>query len=319
MFKRLLLALLALCAAAAGAQSFPSRPVRLIIPFPPGGTTDLVGRAFADQFSRVLGQSVVVDNRGGGGGSIGALAIAKSAPDGYTIGMATVSTHAVNPACNPKVGYDPLRDFIPITQLAASPHVILVNPSFPARTFGEFLALLKANPGKYSFATSGNCGTGHMLGEQFKMAAGVAIVHVPYRGAGPALNDVLANHVPIMIDGLPSSMGHIGSGALRPMVIASPRRHNGIPQVPTFGEMGLADVNDPSWYGLVAPAGTPPAIVAALHTAAVKALRDPALAERLRGAGAEPGGGTPAEHEAEIRAAFERMKVVVRAQNIRPE
>ena len=184
-------------ASIAHAQSnYPTKPIRLIIPFAPGGTTDIVGRGVADQMSRILGQPVVVENRAGGGGSIGADAIAKAAPDGYTIGISTVSTMAVNPACNPKLSYDPIKDFKPITNLANVANVIAVNPNFPAKTYKEFLAVLKANPGKYSYASSGTCGFGHMLGEQFKVSTKTFMVHIPYRGAGPALNDVLAGQVP---------------------------------------------------------------------------------------------------------------------------
>ncbi|CAN5377786.1 tripartite tricarboxylate transporter substrate binding protein BugE [soil metagenome] len=310
---------LAVTAVPVAAQIPAGKTIHFIIPFPPGGTTDFIGRSFADQLSRVLGQPVVVENKGGAGGSIGAEAIARAAPDGLTIGMATVSTHAVNPACNPNIGYDPVRDFAPITQLAASPHVILVNPAFPASNYAEFVKLLKAEPGKYSFATSGTCGTGHMLGESFKAAASVSIVHVPYRGAGPALNDVLANHVPIMIDGLSSSMPQIVAGKLRPIVIASPARVPTLPDVPTFGDVGLSSINDPSWYGLVAPAGTSRATLVALHAAAVKALHDPALIERYRAAGADAGGNSSADYAAEIRGSYEHMKTLVATQNIHPE
>ena len=208
----LAVAAIASVASVAHAQSFPTKPIRLIIPFAPGGTTDIVGRGVADQMSRILGQPVVVENRAGGGGSIGADAIAKAPPDGYTIGISTVSTMAVNPACNPKLSYDPIKDFKPITNVANVANVIAVNPNFPAKDYKEFLAVLKANPGKYSYASSGTCGFGHMLGEQFKVSTKTFMVHIPYRGAGPALNDVLAGQVPIMVDNLPSSMPYIKAG-----------------------------------------------------------------------------------------------------------
>lgn len=301
------------------AEMYPTKPLRLVIPFPPGGTTDIVGRGVADQLSKVLGQPVVVENKGGGGGSIGADVIAKAAPDGYTIGIATVSTHAVNPACNPKLSYDPLKDFKPITNLATVANVIAVNPTFPAKNYKEFVAVLTANPGKYSFATSGTCGIGHMLGEEFKVLTKTQMVHVPYRGAGPALNDVLANQVPIMVDNLPSSMQFIKGGKLRPIVVAWNKRIDNLPDVPTFAEMGLKDANDPAWYGLVAPAGTPDDIIRKLNEASVQALKDPGLIARFRGAGAEPIGNTPQQYSAEIKREFDKMRALVKQQNIKLE
>ncbi|WP_454762966.1 tripartite tricarboxylate transporter substrate binding protein BugE [Cupriavidus campinensis] len=303
----------------AHAQSFPTKPIRLIIPFAPGGTTDIVGRGVADQMSRILGQPVVVENRAGGGGSIGADAIAKAPPDGYTIGISTVSTMAVNPACNPKLSYDPIKDFKPITNVANVANVIAVNPKFPAKDYKEFLAVLKANPGKYSYASSGTCGFGHMLGEQFKVSTKTFMVHIPYRGAGPALNDVLAGQVPIMVDNLPSSMPYIKAGKLRALVVAWNKRVDGLPDVPTFGEMGLKEPNDPAWYGLVAPAGTPDEVINKLNAAAVKALQDKDFIQRLRTAGAEPSGNTPAQHAAEIKKEFDKMKNLVKVQNIKLE
>ncbi|MNK96487.1 Tripartite tricarboxylate transporter family receptor [compost metagenome] len=315
----LAVAAIASVASVAHAQSFPTKPIRLIIPFAPGGTTDIVGRGVADQMSRILGQPVVVESRAGGGGSIGADAIAKAPPDGYTIGISTVSTMAVNPACNPKLSYDPIKDFKPITNVANVANVIAVNPNFPAKDYKEFLAVLKANPGKYSYASSGTCGFGHMLGEQFKVSTKTFMVHIPYRGAGPALNDVLAGQVPIMVDNLPSSMPYIKAGKLRALVVAWDKRVDGLPNVPTFAEMGLKEPNDPAWYGLVAPAGTPDDVIAKLNAAAVKALQDKDFVQRLRTAGAEPSGNTPAQHAAEIKKEFDKMKTLVKVQNIKLE
>jgi tripartite-type tricarboxylate transporter receptor subunit TctC len=318
--RTLVLATTLLAAASfAQAQSFPNKPIRLIIPFAPGGTTDIVGRGAADQMSKILGQPVVVENRAGGGGSIGADAIAKAAPDGYTIGISTVSTMAVNPACNPKLPFDPIKDFKPITNLANVANVIAVNPNFPAKDYKEFLAVLKANPGKYSYASSGTCGFGHMLGEQFKVSTKTFMVHIPYRGAGPALNDVLAGQVPIMVDNLPSSMPYIKAGKMRALVVAAPKRLDSLPDVPTFAEMGLKEPNDPAWYGLVAPAGTPDEIINKLRDAAVKGLQDKDFQARLRAAGAEPSGNTPAEHATEIRKEYDKMKNLVKVQNIKLE
>ena len=317
-----LCAALALWGAMAGAafgQSYPAKPIRLIIPFPAGGTTDIVGRLVADRMGRELGHSVIVENRGGGGGAIGANEVAQSAPDGYIIGMGTVSTMAVNPACNPKLPYNPLRDFEPITNLAIVANVIAVHPSVPAKDFKEFLALLKAQPGKQSYASSGTCGIGHMIGEQFKVASGTFMLHIPYRGAGPALNDVVAGQVPVIVDNLPSSMPHILSGKLRALVVAWPKRIDQLPNVPTFVEVGLKEVNDPAWYGLVAPAKTPEAITTRLRDAAVKAMQDRELQERFRANGAEPLGNTPAEYTAQIKREYEKAVDVVKRQGIKLE
>jgi tripartite-type tricarboxylate transporter receptor subunit TctC len=317
--QKLLLALTVSFAvvASAQAQNYPNKPIKLIIPFPPGGTTDIVGRVVADKLGKELGQAVIVENRGGGGGSIGATVIAKSEPDGYTIGMSTVSTHAVNTACNPKLGYDPIADFAPITNLARTANVLTVNPKFPPQNFKDFLELVKKNPGKFSYASSGTCSIAHMMGEQFKASTGAFITHIPYRGAGPALNDVLGGQVEIMFDNLPSSISHIQSGKLRPVAVAWHKRIDSMPNVPTFAELGLKEVNDPAWYGLVAPLKTPDDIIKKINAAAVKVLRMPEVRDRFIQSGAEPVGNTPDEYAAEIKAELEKMKRLVKQQNIK--
>ncbi|MDO9219049.1 MAG: tripartite tricarboxylate transporter substrate binding protein BugE [Lacisediminimonas sp.] len=301
----------------ASAQPYPSKPIRLIVPFPPGGTTDIIGRAVGDRLSRELGQPVIIDNRGGGGGSIGAIAIAKADPDGYTLGIATVSTHAVNPACNPKLPYDPIKDFVPITNLARTPNVLLVNPKFPVQDFKQLISLLKQSPGKYGYASSGACGIGHLMGEKFKASTGTFLVHIPYRGAGPALNDVLGGQVEIMFDNLPSSLPFIQANRLRPIAIAWNKRLDSMPNVPTFAELGLKLVNDPAWYGLVAPAKTPDDIVRKLHDATVKALNSPEVRERIKASGSDVVGNSPAEFAAEIRGELLRSQDVVKKQGIK--
>ncbi len=298
------------------AQSYPTKPVRFIIPFAPGGTTDIVGRIVADRIGRQLGQSLVVENRGGGGGSIGAEMAARAAPDGYTIGMATVSTMGTNPAATPKLAYDPLRDFVPITNLVGVPNVLAVHPSVPAQNMAEFLKLLKANPGKYAYASSGTGGIAHMLGELFKLTTGTSLVHIPYRGSGPAINDVIAGQVPVLFDNLPSSLGHIESGRMRALAVSSPKRLHALPDVPTFAELGMKEVNDPAWYGLVAPAGTPADIIEKIHAASVRTLAQPDVIERLRQQGAEPIGNTPEEFGQQIRAELAKWQRVVKEQNI---
>jgi len=312
-----LAAALMFSASIAGAQSFPNKPIRLIIPFPPGGTTDIVGRLVAERMTRELGQPVVVENRGGGGGSIGAAELARAAPDGYTLGISTVSTMAVNPACSDKLPYDALKDFAPITNLAIVANVLAVHPKVPAKDMKEFLALLRAKPGRYSYATSGTCGIGHMIGEQFKVSTKTFIVHIPYRGAGPALNDVLGGQVEIMVDNLPSSIQFIQTGKLRAYAIAWPQRLESLPNVPTFAELGLKDVNDPAWYGLIAPAKTPPDVLRRLHDAAVKVLAQPDVKERFRAAGAEPVGDTPEHYAQTIKTEYDRMVKLVKVQGIK--
>lgn len=300
----------------AAADTYPSKTITLVVPFAAGGTTDIVARIVAEKLGKELGQTVLVDNRGGGGGSIGAGLVAKAAPDGYTLGVSTLSTHAVISACNPKVPYNPVKDFKPITNMASSPNVLTVNPKFPAQEFKQFLAHVKKNPGKLSFATSGQCSIQQMVGEQFKVETDTDILHVPYRGAGPALNDLLGGSVDMMFDNLPSSMSHIKSERLRALAVAWPTRVDALPNVPTFKELGLPAVNEPVWYGLVAPAGTPDAIVQKLNAATVKVLKMPEVAERLRASGAEPVGNTPAQHAAEIKQEMERMQTLVKKQNI---
>jgi len=306
-------------AASAQAQNYPNKPIRLIVPFAPGGTTDIVARIVGDKLSKELGQPVVIENRGGGGGSIGAAAIAKAEPDGYTIGVSTISTHAVNPACNPKLGYDPIQDFAPITNMARTPNVLTVNPKFPAQDFTQFLEHVKKNPGKLNYATSGTCSIQHMVGEQFKASTGTFILHIPYRGAGPALNDLLGGQVDMMFDNLPSSMSHIQTNKLRPLAIAWHKRLDALPNVPTFAELGLKQVNDPAWYGLVAPAKTPEDVIKKLNAATAKVLQMPEVRERLKTSGAEPAGNSPAEHAAEIKTELEKMQNLTKKQGIKLE
>jgi len=317
-----LIAALLLAATSLGsvAQTYPSRPIRLIIPFPPGGTTDIVGRLVADELGKQLGQAVVVENRGGGGGAIGAVEVARAAPDGYTLGIATVSTMAVNPACNPKLPYKSPDDFALITNLAAVPNVIAVNPSrVKAQNMDEFIKWLKANPGKVSYASSGTCGIGHMMGELFKVASDTFIVHIPYRGAGPALNDVIGGQVEVLFDNLPSSLPHVQGGRLRALAVAAPKRLDVLPNVPTLAELNLASVNDQVWYGLVAPAKTPDAIVQRVHDAAVKVLQMPEIGDKLRLQGAAPVGNTPEQFRAQVVSERDKMTNLVKRQGIKLE
>lgn len=323
--RRTLMCTLAVCAAAtalaplahAQAGDYPNRPIKLIVPFAPGGSTDIVARLLADKMGQILGKAVVVDNKGGAGGSIGADAIAKSAPDGYTIGMATVSTHGANPAIYARLPYDPVKDFAPITNVMSVPSVFVVHPSVPAKSMKEFVALAKAEPGKYSFATPGAGSLGHANMENFMNLAGIQLLHIPYKGSGQAITDALAGQVNAMTDNLPSMLPNIQSGKLRPLALLALKRSPMLPDVPTYGELGYPGMGDGGWFGLVAPAGTPKDIVAKLNAAAHKAMAMPDYLDKQRDISGESMANTPDEFTRQIQAAIARYTAVAKRANIK--
>jgi len=294
------LGLLALTPLAAQAQAFPTKAITIIVPFSAGGTTDILARVLGQFISKDLGQPVIIDNRAGAGGNIGTQLVARAAPDGYTILMGTVGTHAINQSLYPKLAFDPIKDFAPLTRVALVPNLLVANPAQPFKTVKELMAYAKANPGKVTFGSSGSGTSIHLSGELFKQMAGVDIQHVAYKGSAPAVNDLLGNHIAIMFDNMPSAISHVKAGKLRPLAVTTAQRSPALPDVPTIAEAGVPGYEATSWFGLLAPAKTPAPVVAKLNAAILKALADPDVKKKLLEQGAEPAGETPAQFAAFI-------------------
>ena len=301
------------------AQAYPNKAIKLQVPFAPGGTTDIVARVISEPLGKALGQTVVIENKAGGGGVVGANETAKAVPDGYSLGMATVSTTAANPAINPKMPYNTLTDFTSIINIAATPNIIAVHPSFPARNYKEFLAELKKSPGKYSYSSSGTGGIGHLQTELFKNLTGTFITHIPYRGAGPALNDTVAGQVQIIFDNLPSALPFIQQKRLIPIVVAAPQRLTVLADVPTFKEVGLEPVNRMAYYGIIAPKNLPNEVVDKVNAGVRKALEDPAVRKRIEDTGSLIVANTPEQFAAQMKAEFEVYKKVVDSAGLKLE
>ena len=317
---RFLLIGLALCfATSAQAQGYPDRPIRLIAPFPAGGLADVLARAVGDEMSKSLGQPVIVENRAGAGGNTGADAVAKSAPDGYTLLMSSAGILTANQFLYAKMPFDAETAFVPVSNVASMSMLVVVNPKVEAKTLKEFVALAKAQPGKINFGSPGIGTTGHLGLAMLMHAAGVKITHVPYRGAAPAVTDLLAGQIDGVVDNPPTVIAHIQSGKLRPLAVAARERMALLPDVPTAAEQGVSNYEASSWFGVAAPAGTPPAIVARLHQAIAAAVRTPAMQERFGKSGARLLGNSPQDFAAQIRAERASWGEIIKAANIAPQ
>ncbi|AYM14743.1 MULTISPECIES: Bug family tripartite tricarboxylate transporter substrate binding protein [Agrobacterium] len=295
------------------AQEWPSNTITFIAPFPPGGTSDANSRIMAEALSKRLGQTVVVENRPGANGNIGLSLLSRAKPDGYTIGLTGVGSNAINPSLYAKMPFDSVKDFTHITLFAAGPNILVVNPQFPAKTFKEFIELIKANPGKYNFASSGNGASGHLAMEMLKVRAGLDIKHIPYKGGGPAITDVLGGQVPMMFINQDAVLSHIQAGRLHVLAVASPERNSLYPNAPTIAESGYPGFSAVSWTGLSAPAGLPQEIVDRLHKEMVAVLADPTLRQSLESKGYIVGGNTPQEYTDFITSEIKNWEAAAKA------
>jgi tripartite-type tricarboxylate transporter receptor subunit TctC len=315
--KRLLVLLLCCTAMQAFAQAYPSKAVRMIVPYPPGGGNDTLARLFAAKLSDRMGQQFVVENRPGAGAMIGTEAAAKSAPDGYTILLSSIATHALSPNLYSRVPYDPVKDFAPITLLGIAPTVLVVPADLPARNLQEFIAAAKAKPGALAYASGGNGTPPHINAEVFKSVAGIDLLHVAYKGGGPALVDLMAGRVQAMLDTAASAMPHVRSGKLRAIAISAPRRSPELPELPTFAEAGLPQYDTNAWYSMHAPAGTPPEIVRRLNAELVAILKDPEILARFKQLATDPVGNSPEEFAVFVRAELDKYARIIKAAGIK--
>ncbi|HEV7617358.1 MAG TPA: tripartite tricarboxylate transporter substrate binding protein [Burkholderiaceae bacterium] len=311
-------AVITIASGAAYAQTYPNKPIKLVVPFPAGGTTDILARAVGAELTKAWGQQVIVDNRPGAGGNVGSEIVAKSAPDGYTLLMGTVGTHGINQALYPKLPYDPIKDFAPVTLVAAVPNVLVVNTAFADKNkitdVKSFTAYVKANPGKLNMASSGNGTSIHLAGELFKTMTGANMQHIPYRGSSPAITDLIGGQADLMFDNLPSSLPFIKAGKLRALGLTGSKPSAALPGVPTIAQAGgeLANFEASSWFGILAPAGTPKDTVDKLQQEIAKALASPAVKEKLVAQGADPVGNTPEQFAAHIDAETKKWAKVVK-------
>ncbi|HET9651838.1 MAG TPA: tripartite tricarboxylate transporter substrate binding protein [Usitatibacter sp.] len=315
--RNFLFALAAAGALAAGtpaiAQDYPSKPIHFVVPYPAGGPLDTVARLLGSKVSESVKQPVIVENKPGAGGNIGADFVAKSAPDGYTILMGAVATHAINPTLYASIPYDPVRDFTPITQVASTPNVLVVNPSIPAKNVQEFIAYAKAHPGKLNFGSGSTGSAGHLAGELFDTMAGVKMVHVPYKGAGPAMQDLIGGQIQLMFDNLASSLGQIKAGRVKPLAVTTAKRTALAPDLPTISESGLPGFDISTWFGIFVPAKTPQPVVDRLYAEFTRELAMPEVREAMLKLGAEPVGNKPAEFAAYIRSEAEKYAKLIKA------
>lgn len=301
------------------AQAYPTKPVRLVVPFPPGGSTDIVARIVAQKLGERIGQPLVVENRGGAGGTIGTDAVAKSAPDGYVLGFASTSTHAVAPAVYAKLPYDPVKDFAPISLVAVTPYLLVANPKVEVKSLKEFVAYVKPRPGKFNYASAGTGSTTHLAMEMLKSAAGLFILHIPYNGNGPAGTAVIAGDVEFLFGSLPAVLPHAKSGRVRPLAVGTPKRSPSLPDVPTVAESGFPGFDASLWLAVMAPARTPAAVVDRLHKEIVAVVRSPDAADALNKAGAEPVTSTPVELAHMVKDGVQKYAKAVKQAGVKPE
>ena len=303
----------------ATAQNYPTKPIRLIAPFPPGGSTDLLARVMAQKLIEAWGQQVIVENRGGAGGTIGVELAARAPADGYTLVMGHIGTFGANPTLYPKLPYDPIKDFAPVTLLAMVPNAMVVHPALPVRTVKDVLAVARAKPGQMLYGSGGNGSAAHLAVVYFELLAKIKLTHIPYTGTGPAIVDLIAGQTSMMITGMAALMPHIKSGKLRPLAVGTAKRLAVLPDVPTINEAGVPGYEATQWYGILAPAATPRDIVLKLNAEMVKALRQPDVRERLAADGTVPVGNTPEEFGAHIKTEIARWAPVVKASGARPD